>query len=260
MQREKYRQLRVGDLVEIHREDEVGFPVACWQATVMSVDKPNLVIVKGYTLPELLFEEIDFGARQSAVMHCSDLVYAKQLSYSAAGSVQLFLHPYMINELPICNECARYMQRPKKAFRKGGREIFSPYTCMTLGCTVAWWGNKGSYPADQKTRTARKLLLEELRRRGMFIDGLNIGRLNEQEALAKLEEICKPKTFYSNPAPLSDYSISLGIPKSIAGSDSGSSFSSAAADAAAFGVRRKTQPGRARQAEPPKIFRDMELD
>lgn len=256
MQRENYKQLCVGDLVEI-RTSQPGFCLR-WQAEVKAwlygpaSESTAELLVKGYMLPELRFCQSPFDLH--AQLAEINSAYMPEFCYGS-GAVDLRLHEY---RGPLCNCCAKPLQEPKKAYRKGGHEIFSPWTCRTLGCSVAWWGNKGSYPADQKTRTARRLLLEELKRREMFVDGLNIGRLNEQEALAKLEEICKPKTFYSNPAPLGAVSI-LGIPANIVVGDTASSnYSSAVLDAGRRMLQSEAKPVPPAPAK--KIIRDMDLD
>ena len=55
-----------------------------------------------------------------------------------------------------CNKCGRFLE-PTGQQKSFGRL----YKCP--GCSVAWWGKPSSLPADQETRTARKLTADMLK-------------------------------------------------------------------------------------------------
>lgn len=207
-----FYDLDEGDLVEIASEGRAEI----WQGVVKEwPDSDDYgLVVKAFKLPLLSFTE--------SVMSADS-----QIATIGTGR-KLWLNDWT---LPICNVCNGYLIRPQPPKRVQGREIFSPWTCKGRGCSVAWWGNAGSYPADQPTRTARKELVEAMQQAGLKIPrGLLIGRLNRTEAAMLLTV------------------VSCGQPR----------FGQACCEIV-FGQQIKlAEPAAAPQ--PGKCFRDMDLD
>jgi len=101
------------------------------------------------------------------------------LKLRAAGAM-LSLNPSDTKR--ACNNCGRFLEDTKKQQAFGRL-----YKCP--GCSVAWWGKPSSLPADQETRTARKLTADMMKLVKSLAPGASLkhqlrplGVLNKDEA------------------------------------------------------------------------------